>query len=95
MLLRDSPYKGSLTYDGVLEIAQPTLADDPSGYRREFVDLVGRAQALFRADGAESDSRRTMTRRLTLGSGLRRRRSTWCWSARGGRRGRGRGSCRC
>jgi hypothetical protein len=25
----------------------------------------------------------------------RRRRSIWCWSARGGRRGRGRGSCRC
>ena len=23
------------------------------------------------------------------------RRSTWCWSARGGRRGRGRGTCRC
>ena len=26
MLLRDSPYKGTLTYDGVLEIAEPTLA---------------------------------------------------------------------
>ena len=25
MLLRDSPYKGTLTYAGVLEIAQPTL----------------------------------------------------------------------
>ena len=33
MLLRDSPYKGSLTYDGVLEIAQPSLKNDPSGYR--------------------------------------------------------------
>jgi Ca-activated chloride channel family protein len=40
MLLRESPYKGTLTYAGVLEIAQPMLADDPSGYRREFVGLV-------------------------------------------------------
>jgi len=45
MLLRDSPYKGTLTYAGVLELAGPTLADDPSGYRREFVDLVRKAQA--------------------------------------------------
>ena len=46
MLLRNSPYKGSLTYAGVLEIAQPSLANDPSGYRREFVELVRKAQAL-------------------------------------------------
>ena len=46
MLLRDSPYKGTLTYDGVLEIAQPTLANDPSGYRREVVELVRKARAL-------------------------------------------------
>jgi Ca-activated chloride channel homolog len=46
MLLRNSPYKGSLTYAGVLEIAQPSLANDPSGYRREFVELVRKAQIL-------------------------------------------------
>jgi Ca-activated chloride channel homolog len=46
MLLRNSPYKGSLTYSGLLEIAQPSLASDPSGYRREFVGLVRKAQAL-------------------------------------------------
>jgi len=46
MLLRESPYKGTLTYAGVLELAQPALADDPSGYRREFVDLVRKAQSL-------------------------------------------------
>jgi Ca-activated chloride channel homolog len=46
MLLRNSPYKGSLTYAGVLEIAQPSLANDPSGYRREFVELVRKAQTL-------------------------------------------------
>jgi Ca-activated chloride channel family protein len=49
MLLRDSPYKGSLTYPGLLEIAQPALAEDPSGYRKEFVDLVQKARALRRA----------------------------------------------
>jgi Ca-activated chloride channel family protein len=46
MLLRDSPYKGSLTYAGVLEIAQPTLARDRAGYRKEFLEMVRRAQAL-------------------------------------------------
>jgi Ca-activated chloride channel family protein len=46
MLLRESPYKGSLTYAGVLELAGPSLADDPSGYRREFVDLVRKAQSM-------------------------------------------------
>jgi Ca-activated chloride channel family protein len=46
MLLRESPFKGSLTYDGLLEIALPMLAHDPSGYRREFVELVRKARAL-------------------------------------------------
>ena len=46
MLLRDSPYKGSLTYDGVLEIAQASLMNDPSGYRREFAELVHKSKAL-------------------------------------------------
>ena len=46
MLLRDSPYRGTLTYAGVLEIAQPTVARDRSGYRQEFVELVRMAQAL-------------------------------------------------
>jgi Ca-activated chloride channel homolog len=46
MLLRQSPYKGSLTYAGVLEIAGSALDDDPSGYRKEFVGLVQKAQSL-------------------------------------------------
>ncbi len=49
MLLRDSPYRGSLTYDGVLEIARPALQNDPSGYRREFIELVRKARALSAA----------------------------------------------
>ena len=48
MLLRDSADKGSLTYAGVLEIAEPTLSQDPSGYRQEFVAAVRQAQALSR-----------------------------------------------
>jgi Ca-activated chloride channel homolog len=46
MLLRDSPHKGSLTYDGVLEMAQASLKNDPSGYREEFVKLVDKARIL-------------------------------------------------
>jgi Ca-activated chloride channel homolog len=48
MLLRGSADKGSLTYPGVLEIAEETLADDKSGYRREFVAMVRQAQGLSR-----------------------------------------------
>jgi Ca-activated chloride channel family protein len=48
MLLRDSADKGSLTYPGVLEIAEATLAKDSSGYRQEFVAAVQRARALSR-----------------------------------------------
>ncbi|MFO0908555.1 MAG: von Willebrand factor type A domain-containing protein [Isosphaeraceae bacterium] len=46
MLLRHSPYKGSLTYPGLLELAAPALRDDPNGYRSEFAQLVRRAQSL-------------------------------------------------
>jgi Ca-activated chloride channel homolog len=48
MLLRDSADKGSLTYPGVLEIAESTLSKDSSGYRQEFVAAVRQAQALTR-----------------------------------------------
>lgn len=46
MLLRDSPYKGNLTYPAVLELAAASLDSDPEGYRAEFIDLVKMAQAL-------------------------------------------------
>jgi Ca-activated chloride channel family protein len=51
MLLRDSPYKGTLTYAGVLEISLPTLSRDRAGYRKEFVELVRTAQALVAQRG--------------------------------------------
>ena len=40
MLLRGSTDKGSLTYAGRAEIAEPASAHDPSGYRREFLAAV-------------------------------------------------------
>jgi hypothetical protein len=48
MLLRDSAHKGSFTYPGVIEIAEATLANDSSGYRREFVAALRKAQVLAR-----------------------------------------------
>ena len=30
-------------HDAVLELAQPAVADDPHGYRTEFVEMVRRA----------------------------------------------------
>ncbi|MDR3619798.1 MAG: VWA domain-containing protein [Paludisphaera borealis] len=47
MLLRRSPSAGTLTYPGVVELATPSLARDPSGYRKEFVGLVKKAQELL------------------------------------------------
>lgn len=46
MLLRNSPHKGTLTYDQVLRMAESALGRDPGGYRAEFVDLVQRARQL-------------------------------------------------
>ena len=46
MLLRESPHKGSLTYDAVLELASSAASRDPHGYVREFLSLVREAQML-------------------------------------------------
>jgi Ca-activated chloride channel family protein len=48
MLLRDSADKGSLTYSGLLEMADATLTNDSSGYRREFVAAIRKASELAR-----------------------------------------------
>ena len=55
MLLRRSPSAGTLTLPGVVELATPSLAHDPSGYRKEFVGLVQKAQQLApaRADASK------------------------------------------
>ncbi|MFM7554469.1 MAG: YfbK domain-containing protein, partial [Verrucomicrobiota bacterium] len=49
LLLRDSPYKGDLTWDKVLALAEEGQGPDREGYRMEFLQLVRRAQALHGA----------------------------------------------
>jgi Ca-activated chloride channel homolog len=46
MLLRDSPYKGNAGYDKILSMAQTATGKDASGYRRGFLELVKKAQAI-------------------------------------------------
>jgi Ca-activated chloride channel family protein len=46
MLLRDSKHKGSASWDMVTTLAKDSVGQDPHGYRREFVSLVGRARKL-------------------------------------------------
>jgi Ca-activated chloride channel family protein len=48
LLLRDSPQKGTASYDGVLELAGEAVGPDVGGYRREFLELVTKARALSR-----------------------------------------------
>ncbi|MBL6446573.1 von Willebrand factor type A domain-containing protein [Fulvivirga sp. 29W222] len=40
MLLRDSEFKGNLTYDDVIKMAQSAKGKDQEGYRIEFINLV-------------------------------------------------------
>lgn len=45
-LLRLSDFRGTATWDEVIRLAQQGLANDPEGYRREFIDLARVAQAV-------------------------------------------------
>jgi Ca-activated chloride channel homolog len=49
MLLRDSEYKGTASFDQVLELAHGSDGQDASGYRAEFIRLVETAQQLSRS----------------------------------------------
>jgi Ca-activated chloride channel family protein len=40
MLLRDSKFKGDITYESVIELAKKSKGKDPEGYRAEFIRLV-------------------------------------------------------
>ncbi len=40
MLLRDSEFKGDLTYDGVIQLAKAAKGEDTEGYRMEFIRMV-------------------------------------------------------
>jgi Ca-activated chloride channel family protein len=46
MILRDSQFRGAMTYAGVLEEAQGCVGADPNGHRKEFLKLVTRAKEL-------------------------------------------------
>lgn len=46
MILRDSKYKGNLTYDQILSWTGNTLHDDPYHFRAEFRQLVQKAKGL-------------------------------------------------
>jgi len=46
MLLRDSPYKGSSSYAGVLRDAESSFGSDPNGHRKEFLEMVRKARDL-------------------------------------------------
>ena len=46
MLLRDSEYKGTATFDAVREWASGALGNDRNGLRSEFLGLVGKARQL-------------------------------------------------
>lgn len=45
-LLRLSDFRGTATWDDVIRLAQRGVANDPEGYRHEFIDLVRVAQAV-------------------------------------------------
>jgi Ca-activated chloride channel family protein len=46
MLLRDSPHKGTASFEMVDSLARAALTSDPAGYRAEFVSLAAEAQRL-------------------------------------------------
>ena len=46
MLLKDSPFKGTATFDSALELAGEGRGDDAHGYRAEFLNLVAKAKEL-------------------------------------------------
>lgn len=46
MLLRDSKFKGDLSYDRVADMAESSLGDDKEGYRQEFLQLINIAREL-------------------------------------------------
>ena len=48
MLLRDSPFKGDVSWTDVIRLAQEHRGSDPDGYRAEFARLVDLAAALDR-----------------------------------------------
>jgi len=48
MLLRDSEFKGSTSFDSILKLAREGKGKDTHGYRAEFIRLVEMCQLLER-----------------------------------------------
>lgn len=46
LLLRDSQYKGTANYEAVLERAKEGLNNDDTGYRKEFIGMVEKAESM-------------------------------------------------
>ncbi|MCM1177713.1 MAG: von Willebrand factor type A domain-containing protein [Clostridium sp.] len=46
MILRESPHKGSSTFSMAEELVQGGLSFDPYGYRRQFLEIIGKAEKL-------------------------------------------------
>ena len=46
MLMRDSEYKGDLTYAEVISLAKSATGEDEFGYRGEFLNLVDLAKSM-------------------------------------------------
>ena len=53
MLLRDSKHKADATYEHCQSIARQATGRDPSGYRQEMIELIGKAQDLAGALAAD------------------------------------------
>lgn len=45
LVLRDSKYKGSATFEMARNLVESRLEFDPYGYRKQFYDLIGKAAA--------------------------------------------------
>jgi len=53
MLLRNSEFKGTATFDAVIELAAGAMKFDPSGYRAEFLELARKAKTLSATTSAK------------------------------------------
>jgi Ca-activated chloride channel family protein len=50
MILRDSPHKGTATFDQVIELAEEGVGPDAGGYRAEFIGLAQKAKSIVAAN---------------------------------------------
>ena len=56
MLLRQSEFKGTNTYNNILQMANDATGDDKEGYRKEFITLVKKAQSLVKTTAKVGDN---------------------------------------